>query len=71
MAIPWDKRIYALYKGEENITDGTILEIAARTGKTIKSLRWMTYDAYKERCKKSKNIIELVPIDDYEEELFQ
>lgn len=40
-------RIYALYKGEQNLADGTLEEIARKTGKTYKSLKWMTYPSYK------------------------
>lgn len=33
------KRIYALYKGEINICDGTIREIAKKTGKSINCIQ--------------------------------
>lgn len=42
-------RIYALYKGEQNLADGTLEEIARKTGKTYRSLKWMTYPIYKRR----------------------
>lgn len=41
--------IYALYKGEQNLADGTLEEIARKTGKTYRSLKWMTYLIYKRR----------------------
>ena len=45
----WYERIYALYKGEENICDGTIPEIAEATGKTVQAVRYMTFPAYERR----------------------
>lgn len=58
-------KVYALYKGEENITDGTIYEIAAKTGKKLSYIRWMTYPcAHKKiiRGKRSKGCLQLVYI---------
>ena len=43
------RRIYALYKGEQNLADGTLAEIARKTGKTYNTLKWMTYASYKKR----------------------
>ena len=34
-------KIYALYKGEEYIADGTLDEIAEKTGLKKSSLKWM------------------------------
>ena len=45
----WQERIYALYKGDVNICDGTIFEIAEATGKTVQSIRYMTFPAYERR----------------------
>ena len=45
------KKIYALYKGDEFISEGTIEEISQETGKTVKTLEFFTYPAYKKRCK--------------------
>lgn len=42
-------RIYAIYKGEQNLADGTLAEIARKTGKTYNTLKWMTYPSYKKR----------------------
>lgn len=33
-------KIYALYKGDEYVTDGTLDEIAEKTGKKLASLEW-------------------------------
>ena len=33
-------RIYALYKGEQNLADGTLAEIARKTGKTYNTLKF-------------------------------
>ena len=45
----WYERIYALYRGDENICDGTIPEIAEATGKTVNFLRYMTTPVYGRR----------------------
>lgn len=34
-------KIYALYKGDEYVTDGTLDEIAEKTGLKKSSLKWM------------------------------
>lgn len=58
-------RIYALYKGEQNLADGTLEEIARKTGKTYRSLKWMTYPIYKRRIQQRIHkigVLELVDI---------
>lgn len=47
--------IYALYKGDEYVTSGTIEEIAAERGVTKGYLRWLRSPAYERRCKKWAN----------------
>ncbi|OAB26235.1 hypothetical protein PMSD_25985 [Paenibacillus macquariensis subsp. defensor] len=64
MKIPWHKRIYALYKGEEFITDGTIREISRATNKTIDFLRFMTYPTYERRSENGLKRLKMVPLDD-------
>lgn len=68
ICMKWHEKIYALYIGETNICDGTLPEIAAKTGKRLDTLRWMTYASYQERLKtrKTTNITELVLIEDVE-----
>ena len=60
----WNQRIYALYKGEVLIADGTIPEIAAKTNKTISFLKYMTYPIYKKRTAKGKNRLVMVLLED-------
>lgn len=67
MKIPWHKRVYALYKGDVFIVDGTIREIAEETGKSIDFLRYMNSPVYKKRCINSKNRLAMVSLDDEEE----
>ncbi|WP_341323423.1 hypothetical protein NSQ62_08085 [Solibacillus sp. FSL H8-0523] len=55
MKKPWYKKVYALYKGENYICDGTIREIARETGKSTDFLRWMTYPVYAKRSEGGKN----------------
>ncbi|AJH16795.1 hypothetical protein ABH946_005215 [Bacillus sp. RC145] len=35
MHIPWDKRVYALYKGDQFLTEGTLLEISKGTNRSL------------------------------------
>lgn len=56
-------RIYALYKGDDFICDGTITEIARKTGKTRNSLYWMTSPAYKKRIYRG-NKLQMIELDD-------
>jgi len=64
MKIPWHKRIYALYKGDEFVSEGTIREISKRTNKTVDFLRYMTYPIYEKRCGDSMKRLKLIPLDD-------
>lgn len=50
-----DIRIFALYKGDEFIAVGTLQEISESTGKSIKSLKYMTFPYYKKKIKNSNN----------------
>ena len=60
--------IYALYKGEQNLADGTLTEIARKTGKTYNTLKWMTYLSYKKRLQERSHrdhrggVLELVDL---------
>ncbi|WP_302612752.1 hypothetical protein [uncultured Mitsuokella sp.] len=59
--------IYALYKGEQNLADGTLAEISRKTGKT-NTLKWMTYPSYKKRLQERSHrshrsgVLELVDL---------
>jgi len=64
MKIPWHKRIYALYKGDQFIAEGTIREISRETGKTIDFLQYMTYPIYEKRCGSSVNRLKMISLDD-------
>lgn len=52
----WSKGIYALYKGEELIADGTIPEIAEKTGRTVEGLKYMRTLAYENKVKKRRTV---------------
>ena len=57
--------IYAIYKGEQNLADGTLAEIARKTGKTYNTLKWMTYPSYKKRLQEwshRSGVLELVDL---------
>ncbi|MCY9549817.1 hypothetical protein [Lysinibacillus xylanilyticus] len=64
MKIPWHKRIYALYKGEQFIAEGTIREISRKTGKTIDFLKYMTRPIYEKRSINGKNQLKMISLDD-------
>ncbi len=66
------QRIFALYKGDTNICDGTLREIEEKTGVPLYHLKRMTYPVYERSMKKSKNVrnrMELVEIFMDEEDL--
>lgn len=58
------KKIYALYKGEEILADGTIKEIAEKMGIKEKSLRFYRTPTYQHRAKNGKNRRALVRLYD-------
>lgn len=65
--IPWHKREYALYKGDNFITIGTIRQISKDTGKSVDFLRWMTYPTYEKRSENGNNRLKLVRLDEEED----
>ncbi|WP_426952848.1 hypothetical protein [Bacillus mycoides] len=66
MNIPWNKRIYALYKGDQFLSEGTILEISKVTNKSLDWLRYMLTPTYAERCSDSMKRLRLISLDDEE-----
>lgn len=50
-------KIYALYKGDEYITDGTLEEIADKTGKKLASLEWMLTPTAKKRAGAGSSVL--------------
>jgi hypothetical protein len=62
--MPWKKKVYALYKGENFIADGTIQEIHDQTKKSITFLRYMTFPAYERKCRNGKNRLVMVNLED-------
>ena len=59
---------YALYKGEDLLSVGTLEEIVEETGRTIESLKFMRTPTYKKRFQNSKKALQLVILDDEEDE---
>ena len=47
--------MYALYKGEELIAMGTLLQIAFKTGVKLRTIQFYKTPTYKKRCKNSKH----------------
>lgn len=56
-------RIFALYKGDTYIMDGTVSEIAARLGISEFSVRMYHTPTYQKRTKSNGNARRLVRID--------
>lgn len=54
------KRIYALYKGETYLFDGTIQQIANRLGISPNTVRYYGAPVYKRRTKDDGNAYRLV-----------
>jgi len=65
--LKWNERIYALYKGDTFLAEGTIPEIAAQTNKSVDFIRWMTYPAYAKRAEDGNDMLVMVDLDDDEE----
>lgn len=58
----YNKQIYALYKGEKYIMQGTIRELAERRGVSESTMRYYRYESYLERAK-GPNRIKLVALE--------
>lgn len=68
---PKSDRVYALYKGDKFIADGTPREIARKTGKKFDHLMFMTRPTYAKRALtdkkyKTKGRLEMVELEDDE-----
>lgn len=50
-----NKKEYALYKGENLLSIGTIEEIAQEVGSKAKNIKYYTTNAYKRKISKRKN----------------
>ena len=54
------KNIYALYKGENNLMDGTLEEISRRSGMNINTLLWMTNPSAMKRYRGNAKCLVLI-----------
>ncbi|MBE2895483.1 hypothetical protein HPC38_01125 [Pasteurellaceae bacterium HPA106] len=43
------RAIYAVYKGEQNLADGTLDELSAKMNMTVNTLRYLSGKAYRRR----------------------
>ena len=55
-------KIYALYKGDKLLADGTLLQIAHKMGVKLKTIKFYKTPTYLKRRKNSKNYRELVEL---------
>lgn len=58
------KKVYALYKGETNLCDGTIKEIAEKMNLSLETIRFYKSNTHKKRRNESDNFLELIVIED-------
>ena len=67
----WRDKVYALYKGDNFIAEGTIEEIAKETNKTEQFVRYMTFPSYEAKSDgpKRMRMISLEEEDDLDEEI--
>lgn len=55
-------KIYALYKGDKLLADGTLLQIAHKMGVKLRTIAFYKTPTYKKRRAKGKNFRELVEL---------
>lgn len=55
-------KIYALYKGDKLLADGTLLQIAYKMGVKLKTIKFYKTPTYLKRRKNSKNFRELIEL---------
>lgn len=53
---------YALYKGDEYLYDGSLLQLAIKRNVKLRTIQFYLTPTYKKRTRKSKNAIVLVEI---------
>lgn len=57
------KKVYALYKGDTNLCDGTIKEIAEKMNLSVETIRFYKSNTYKKRRTDSEKFLELIIIE--------
>lgn len=55
-------KIYALYKGDKLLADGTLLQIAHKMGVKLRTIQFYKTPTYLKRRKNGKNFRELVEL---------
>ena len=60
--------VYALYKGETFLAEGTISEISEQTGKSESYLMYMTHPIYNKRRKEDGNSMLMVLLDEEDDD---
>ena len=60
------QRIYAMYHGDEFITTGTLMEIAAFCGLTYSTVRFYSSPTHKKRVKNKNKCLDVFRLEDDE-----
>ena len=56
-------KVYAMYKGDDCIAMGTIIQLSKQLGVSIQTIRFYLTPSYKKRVKKGKNRRELIKVE--------
>ena len=56
-------KIYAMYKGDECLAMGTIIQLAKQLNVNIRTIKFYLTPSYKKRIKKGKNRRELIKVE--------
>lgn len=56
-------KIYAMYKGEQCLAIGTIIQLSKELGVSIQTIRFYLTPSYKKRVKKGNNRRELIKVE--------
>lgn len=56
-------KIYAMYKGDDCIAMGTIIQLSKQLGVSIQTIRFYLTPSYRKRVKKGNNRRELIKVE--------
>lgn len=56
-------KVYAMYKGDECLAIGTVIQLSKQLGVSIQTIRFYLTPSYKKRVKKGNNRRELIKVE--------